>query len=67
MWAVFPALDAGNDWVSEVFADPEDKIGTNLAEAGAFTVPSARLTHPPRILVLYGCWTAYYESCAFGD
>ena len=65
-WTVFPALDAGNNWVSEVFADPEDKIGTNLAEAGAFTVPSARLTHPPRILVLYGCWTAY-ESCDSGD
>ena len=49
-----PGSGPGNDWVSEVFADPEDKIGTNLAEAGAFTVPSARLTHPPRILVLYG-------------
>ena len=32
VWTVFPALGAGNNWVSEVFADPEDKIGTNLAE-----------------------------------
>ena len=55
VWTVFPALDAGNNWVSEVFADPEEKIGTNLARAGAFAAPSARLTHPPRILVLYGC------------
>lgn len=40
--------------VGQAFRDPEDKLGTNLAEAAAFKVPGARLTHPPRILVLYG-------------
>eukprot|EP00435_Cladocopium_sp_Y103_P062260 s92_g23.t2 len=49
-----PGSGPGNDWVSEAFGDPEDKLGTNLAEAAGFKVPSARLTHPPRILVLYG-------------
>lgn len=49
-----PGSGPGKDWISEAFEDPEDKLGTTLAEAAAFKVPSAKLTHPPRILVLYG-------------
>ncbi|CAJ1343518.1 unnamed protein product [Effrenium voratum] len=49
-----PGSGPGHDWVSEVFADAEDKHGANLAAAAGFEVPRARLKHPPRILVLYG-------------
>ncbi|CAK8992195.1 NADPH-dependent FMN reductase ArsH (Arsenical resistance operon protein ArsH) [Durusdinium trenchii] len=49
-----PGSGPGHDWVSEVFADAEDKHGTNLQEAANFEAPSAQMKHPPRILVLYG-------------
>ncbi|CAE7866958.1 arsH [Symbiodinium necroappetens] len=49
-----PGSGPGTDWINEVFSDPSDEQGADLSATAAFKVPSARLTHPPRILVLYG-------------
>ena len=49
-----PGSGPGHDWVSEVFADAEDKHGANLQDAARFQVPGAQFKHRPRILVLYG-------------
>jgi len=49
-----PGSGPGSDWVREAFSDPGGVIGTDLSAAAAFTPPGAKLTHKPRILVLYG-------------
>lgn len=49
-----PGSGPGADWVHEVFSDPDGRFGADLSEAASFQVPRARLTHKPRILVLYG-------------
>lgn len=49
-----PGSGPGHDWVAQAFSDPDGSLGADLSGAAGFAVPSARLEHPPRILVLYG-------------
>lgn len=49
-----PGSGPGTDWIREVFADPDGACGADLSSAAEFAVPSACLTHRPRILILYG-------------
>jgi len=49
-----PGSGPGADWLLEACQDPEGKLGVDLSTAASFVVPGARLSHRPRILVLYG-------------
>jgi arsenic resistance protein ArsH len=49
-----PGSGPGNDWVKEVFEGTGVSEGVDLSSAASFTAPGCKLTHKPRILVLYG-------------
>ena len=65
--ASVPGSGPGNDWIDVVFRDPCDKTGASIEYVADFKPAGAALSHPPRILVLYGSLreTSFSRKLAF--
>lgn len=61
-----PGSGPGEDWAREAFADDDGAVGADLSDAAAFA-SIGKLTHKPRMLVLYGSLrdTSYSKLLAY--